>query len=134
MAQTVCGVCVSACTCAKNKRQILGRKIHMYVPVVFLKPGSVFLSLALNCVMIYSSPESPAVLYKYFMKYSIENISILRYSRKYLYAFPFGKQFLSVNMKTWRTRMFCLWLGSLAWGITLCSAFACWDSIKSLLQ
>lgn len=60
----------------------------------------IFESLALKSGMIYSSPESPAMLYKYFIKYSIESISILRYSRNYLYAFPFGKQFLSVNMKT----------------------------------
>lgn len=59
-----------------------------------------FESLVLKCVMIYSSLESPAVLYKYFMKYSTESISILRYSGNYLYAFWFGKQFLSVNMKT----------------------------------
>ena len=79
--------------CTKSSDKSKAEKSKWSLRLVFLKSQSLFLSLVLKCVMIYSSPEPPAVLYKYFMKYSTESISILRCSRNYVYAFLFGKQF-----------------------------------------
>lgn len=62
-----------------------------FVSCVFKIMEFIFESFVLKSVMIYSLLEFRGILYKYFMKYFIEGISILRYSRNYLYVFVFGK-------------------------------------------